>query len=132
MSQENVEIVRRSFDAWSAGDLARWGSMHHPDVVVVPPDGWPEGEQPHSREEWLAQAARLIDSWTEQRVEVRRIHDVGGRVVALFEWITRGKGSHIELRTDMALVATVRGGLITRAVYYANHVEALEAVGLSE
>jgi ketosteroid isomerase-like protein len=132
MSEENVEVVRRSFDAWNAADLARWVAMHHPEVEVIPPDGWPEGEPPRSREEWLAQAHRLIDSWAEQRVEPKRIIDAGDRVVALFEWVTRGQGSHIDLRTEMALIATVHGGLITRAVYYANHAEALEAVGLSE
>jgi ketosteroid isomerase-like protein len=132
MPQQNVEVVRRAFDAWNAGDLAQWGEMHHPEVVVVPPDGWPEGEPPRSREEWLAQAGRLIDSWAEQRVDVVGIHDVGERVVGLFEWVTRGKGSHIGLVTEMALIATVRDGLITRAVYYVSHAEALEAVGLSE
>lgn len=130
MSQENVETLRRAVEAWNAGDLARWVSMHHPDVVVLPPDGWPDGATALSREEWLAQAHRLIDSWAEQRIKVTRIHDAGERVVALFEWVTRGKGSQIDLVTDMALIATVRDGLITRTIYYANHAEALEAVGL--
>jgi len=132
MSQENLEVMRRSFDAWNAGDLARWGAMHHPKVEVTPPDGWPESEPPRSREEWLAQAGRLIDSWASQRVDVVRIQDAGGRVVGLFEWVTRGKGSDIDLVTEMALIATVENGLITRAVYYASHAEALEAVGLSD
>ena len=131
MSQENMEVVRRSFDAWNAGDLARWVSMHHSEVIVIPPDGWPEGEPPRSRDEWLAQAGRLIDSWAEERVDVVRIHDAGDRVVALFNWVTRGRGSQIDLVTNMALIATVRDGLITRAEYYNDHDEALEAAGLS-
>jgi ketosteroid isomerase-like protein len=132
MSQENVKLVRRSFDAWNVGDLGRWISMHHPEVEVVPPEGWPEAEAPSSREEWLAQARRLLDSWAEQRVEPTQIIGTGERVVALFEWVTRGKGSHIDLMTEMALIATVRDGLITRAAYYNDHAEALQAVGLSE
>jgi ketosteroid isomerase-like protein len=121
MSQDNVELVRRSFDAWNVGDLSRWISMHHPEV-----------EPPGSREEWLAQARRLLDSWAEQRVEPKQIVDMGERVVVLFEWVTRGQGSHIDLITEMALIATVRAGLITHAAYYTDHAEALQAVGLSE
>jgi ketosteroid isomerase-like protein len=132
MSRENVELVRRSFDVWNVGDLAGWISMHHPEVEVVPPDGWPEAEPPRSREDWLAQARRLIDSWAEQRVEPKRIVDRGEHVVVLFEWVTRGQGSHIDLMTEMALIATVRGGLITRAAYYNSHAEALQAMGLPE
>jgi ketosteroid isomerase-like protein len=101
-------------------------------VVVVPPDGWPEGEQPRSREEWLAQAALLRDSWTEQRIEVRRIADAGDRVLVLFTWVTTGKGSRIALETDMGCVATVHDGLITHLVYFSDHAQALAAVGLAQ
>lgn len=132
MSQEAVELMRRSFDAWNAGELDLWISLHHPEVEVVPPDGWPEGEPPRSREEWLVQAHRLIDSWAEQRVEPREIVDTGDRVLVLFDWIARGQGSQIDLDTEMALIATVHDGQITRAVYYTGHAEALAAVGLSE
>jgi len=132
MSQENVELVRRSFDAWNVGDLAGWISMHHPEVEVVPPEGWPEAERPRSREEWLAQARRILDSWAAQRVEAKQIVDTAERVVVLFEWVTRGKGSQIDLMTEMGLIATVRDGLITRAAYYNDPADALEAVGLSE
>jgi ketosteroid isomerase-like protein len=131
MSQENVEVVRRSLDVWNAGDLPRWISMHHPDVEVVPPDDWPEAEPPRSREEWLAQARRLIESWAEQRVDAKRTVDMGDRVVVLFEWVTRGRGSQIDLTREMALIATVREGLITRAEYYNDHAGALEAAGLT-
>jgi ketosteroid isomerase-like protein len=132
MSQETVEIVRRQFELWNRDDLTAWGLTHHPDVTVVPPAGWPEGEQPGSREEWLAQAALLRDSWTEQRIEVRRIADAGDRVLVLFTWVTKGKGSHIALETDMGCVATVHDGLIRHLVYFSDHAQALEAVGLSE
>ncbi len=58
MSQADVELVCRSFDLWNRGDLTEWIAVHHPDVVVVPPDGWPEGAQTlFSRDEWLARKA---------------------------------------------------------------------------
>jgi ketosteroid isomerase-like protein len=42
MSQENVEIVRRQFKAWSAGNLDEWAEAWDRDVVVIAPKGWPE------------------------------------------------------------------------------------------
>jgi ketosteroid isomerase-like protein len=133
MSQADVELVYRSFDLWNRGDLTEWIAGHHPEVVVVPPDGWPEGAQTLvSRDEWLAQALRLTDSWAEQHFEIQRVADAGDSVLVLFRWITRGKGSDIPLVTDMAGVATVQDGLVTRWVFFNDPSEALEAVGLSE
>jgi ketosteroid isomerase-like protein len=132
MSQENLEVVRRTFELWNRGDLTEWAAMHHPNVVVVPPEGWPEGEQLRSRDGWLAQALRLMDSWDTQRVEISRIVRGDDGVLVLFRWITRGKGSQIDLIADMGAVATVRDGLITQFVYFTDQAEALEAAGLLE
>ena len=132
MSRENVELIRHVFEMWNRGDLAAWGLMHHPDVVVIPPDGWPEGEQVQSRDEWLAQAMRLTDSWEDQRIEIQTMRDAGDTVVVVFDWITRGKGSHIDLVSEMACVATVRDGLIARLAYFLDRAEALTAVGLRQ
>lgn len=60
MSKENVEIVRRSFDLWSEGSLDEWAQAFDPEVVVQPPDGWPEGEV-RGLDAWLRQAERLRD-----------------------------------------------------------------------
>ena len=34
MSQENVEIVRRGFDAWNAGRMDALRDLYAPDVIV--------------------------------------------------------------------------------------------------
>ena len=70
MSQENVEIVRRSMELWNEGDLAAFVALHHPDVVVVPPDTRPDGEVSRGREAWLRQGMRIKDSWESDRVEL--------------------------------------------------------------
>ena len=56
MSQENVEIVRRQFKLWSEGDLGGWGQCWTHDVVVIPPDRWPEGGD---IEAWMRGVAKL-------------------------------------------------------------------------
>jgi hypothetical protein len=42
MSQENVEIVQATVEAWNAGDMDARRELHDPDVIVRPPEGWPE------------------------------------------------------------------------------------------
>ena len=132
MSQENVEIVRRVYERWNNGDLAGWKEMHAPDVVVVPPEGWPEGDTSTNRDAWFDQAMRLRDSWDAQRLEVDEIRDLGDRLLSFLRWVTRGKDSGIELETPMASVTTVEGGKIVEQSYFLDQQSALKAVGLSE
>jgi ketosteroid isomerase-like protein len=42
MSQENVELVKRGFDACNAGDSDACRAIYDPDVVVRTAEGWPE------------------------------------------------------------------------------------------
>ena len=42
MSQENVEVVRASYEAWNAGDMDAVRALTDPDVLLRHPDGWPE------------------------------------------------------------------------------------------
>jgi hypothetical protein len=44
MSQENVEVVRGQFEAWNAGNLDQWAEAWDREVVVVAPEGWPDGK----------------------------------------------------------------------------------------
>ena len=42
MSQENVEVVRATFEAWNAGDMDAVRELYDPDVSLRMPEGWPE------------------------------------------------------------------------------------------
>jgi ketosteroid isomerase-like protein len=42
MSQENVEIVRASFEAWNAGDMDAFRELYDPDVILRMDANWPE------------------------------------------------------------------------------------------
>jgi ketosteroid isomerase-like protein len=42
MSQENVEIVRATFEAWNAGDMDALREPCDPDVLTRTPEGCPE------------------------------------------------------------------------------------------
>ena len=133
MSQENVEIVRRQFKLWSEGDLDGWGQCWTHDVVVIPPDRWPEGGEIRGLDAWRRQAERLRDSWEQARIEIDEIRPVGpDQVVSRFRYVTQGKDGEMSFDTSMAVAYVVRDRKIEHATYCWKFEEALEAAGLSE
>ncbi|HEY6637275.1 MAG TPA: nuclear transport factor 2 family protein [Solirubrobacterales bacterium] len=99
MSKENVEIVLDQWDAWSDGNLDRWAQGWDPEVVVVAPKGWPEGDVEQGIEAWRRQAQRLRDTWAEARIEVDEIRDVKDRVLVRFRYVTVGEDTGIPFET---------------------------------
>ena len=125
--------MREAYAAWNEASFERWKSMHREDVVVIPPEAFPEGDPTEDREAWFAQAMRLTDSWEEQRIDLEEIHDVpGDRVLSLFRWVTKGKDCGISLDTPMASITTVQGGRIARLEFYMDREEARRKAGLTE
>ena len=132
MSAENVEVVRRAFDAWNAGDLDAFVDAHDPDVVVVAPEGWPEGAVSEGIEAWSLQAERLRDTWEEARAEIDEIRAAGDdRVVARLRYVTRGQDTNIPFETPMSVLFVLKASKISRAQYYWDAGEAFEGAGLS-
>jgi ketosteroid isomerase-like protein len=132
MSQENLDVVRRSIELWNEGDLAAFVALHHPDVAVVPPDTWPDGEVTRGREAWLREGMRIKDSWESDRATVGHLHEAGSNVIIQLRWIAKGKDSGIEVETQLWVVYTLSAGSITRVEYFLDRSRALEAVGLKE
>jgi len=131
MSEENVAIAVAAFEAWNRGHWDAFGALHHRDIVLVTPEGWPEPRM----EGWEAmrrQFLRLKDAWSDERIEIDAVEDAGANVLVDWRWITSGKFSGIPSDTAFISVSTVRGGLITQVEYFFDRERALEAAGLSE
>jgi ketosteroid isomerase-like protein len=131
MSQENLAIVRDVFGRFGANDrdFSNWDE----DVVVIPPDGWPEGGEIRGLDAWRRQVERLRDSWDDARIEIDEMLPVDDeRVLTIFRYVTRGRDGALAFDTTMGSVFTLRGDRIVRAEYFRSADEALEAAGLSE
>ena len=130
MSQENVEIVRDVFGRFGANDrdFSNWDE----DVVVIPPEGWPEGGEIRGLDAWRRQVERLRDSWEDARIEIDEIRPIDDeRVLTIFRYVTRGRDGTLAFDTTMGSVFTLRGDRIVRAEYFRSADDALEAAGLS-
>ena len=147
MSRENVELVLgfiqpgpdvdfvplfRDDDVWAVLAEAT-APFYHADFEILA-RGLPGGDKTYigldgMKAVWLDWLA----PWATYRAEVEKAVDLGKRVLLLYHSFGRLEGSTTEIKDELASVWTIRDGKIAAVEFYAtSHVEALEAVGLSE
>jgi ketosteroid isomerase-like protein len=134
MSQENVEIVRRAYDALNRGDFDGALADASPDFeyvasgIITGAGGVYRGPEEFRRAfiEWF------WAEFDEPRMEVREVTEAGDQV--LVSAINRGRGrqSGVETSWQIWQLWTVRDGRIVRGRGFASKAEALKAVGLRE
>jgi ketosteroid isomerase-like protein len=128
VSDDNLEIVRRQFELWNEGDLDAAIAHYHPDVVMIAPEGWPEGPRTDGADAWRRQAERLRDTWGRARVEIDELRAIGDeRVVARIRYLTEGADKAISFDTPMGAMFVIEAGRITRGEYSWSFDQALEA-----
>ena len=131
MSQENVEKVQRSLDAFYRGDKAAWRELTAPDIEAVPVGDWPEGRLRGQDAVWDFLVAS-DEPWEPGPYELAEVVD-GDRTVAIrLHRHLRGTASGVEVDYDYWAVFTFRDGRAIRVEWFEARAEALEAAGLSE
>src|SRR5262245_62928894 len=134
MSQANLELARRGWEAWSRGDLdARaeiWDSAIVWDVSHF--RDWPEpsyvGIDGVNRfaGEWL-------EVWDDYEVGVdETLTAPDGRVISLAWQRGKGRQSGLQMEFEWAQIFTFRDGKVIRIDNYDNRETALQAAGLGE
>src|SRR5215217_5006961 len=131
MSRENVEVVRRSVDAWNRRNQKAWLALYHPDVEV----DWSRSRGPlkgfyHGR---AALQSFWNDYWSVFEAAHFEAHDFidgGSEVVVPNTTHVRGRQG-IETVARSNVVYTVEHGQITRFRMFQERAEALAAAGLS-
>jgi ketosteroid isomerase-like protein len=130
MSRENVEVVRRYYEAWNAYALAAIGDLCDPDIVVHHVEGWPEPGPSVGREAALHLVEQLREAWDGDTLNpVGDFIEAGDKVIVRDVWHGTGRGPEADL--EFTRVFTLRKGRIRSIEIFWDHGEALEAVGLS-
>ena len=132
MSQENVEVMRRHYEAGLRGDWAAVLRDIDPDVEFVELPAF--GTKTYHGHQGLIDALTWWPSqWDEFETELLQVVDVDDEhVVSLFRNHGRGKASGVEVVEEVAFLGTFRNGKVTRVEMFRGVAEALEAVGLRE
>ena len=78
MSEENVEVVRRAIEAFSACGVEGVAEFVHPDVVVEEPPTQPGARTARGTEDAARTLSAFNETWEEHRTETEEIRDLGG------------------------------------------------------
>jgi ketosteroid isomerase-like protein len=132
MSQENVELVRRRFDAFNRGDLTAMIELTDPDAVWWDRADDPWAGEPHRGRDACFQHLAEILKDADLHAQPQEFIDAGDRVVVGVHLVGRGRTSGVAFEEHEYHVFTLRGGKVTETREYRRRAEALEAVGLKE
>jgi ketosteroid isomerase-like protein len=135
MSQKNVEAFKRVIDANNRGDYDAVLEECDPDIEWHAIFGMMFGGEAtvvRGHEAVLEHFRELDEGFAVRDVQWSEFRDIGERVVALGHVRAEGRESGVALDSPWAGVADFRGGKICGFRDYLDHIEALEAAGLSE
>jgi uncharacterized protein len=135
MSREDVEVVRRIYDAAARRDSEAVLERYDPAVeldaralgLVAPNDGTYRGHKG-----LRALFGEWHEAWGEIEYSYDELIDAGDQVISVVERHARGRSSGIEVEREFALLWTVRGGKVVRVVWFLSREEALEAAGMGD
>ncbi len=132
MSHENIEIVRRSLDAYSRRDVAALRALNDPDLELdwSASRGFQAGIY-HGFDTALGFYHEYFEAFEEIVFDIDRVIDADGDVLISNTARQRGRDG-IEVTARSALVFTVRHGLITRIRLFQGWDDALRALGLTD
>jgi ketosteroid isomerase-like protein len=131
VAEENIELVRRAFEAFSRRDLEALLELVHPDGEFVAPTGSIAGRGTPYRghdgmRQYFEDVARI---WEELEVIPHEFREVGNQVVALGRVYGRGLDGLL-VDSPTGWVWTIEGDKIVRGEVFTSRQEALDAVGL--
>ena len=137
MSEENVEIVRRVYDAVSRGDTETVLAAYDPDVETEfsrSPFAGVLKRSVYRGHEGLRSffRERYQEAWADIEDTCEELIDAGENVISVVNTRGRGRASGAEVERTHYGVWTIQQGRIVRVVWLGTRTEALEAAGLSE
>jgi ketosteroid isomerase-like protein len=131
MSQENVDIVRRSVEAFLAGDIESALSYLHPEVQWHGTiGGLDEGRIHRGHDAVIASFAENLASWEQLTLEPEDYIEAGDSVVVLWHEVAKSRHSEVEMETRTAVVYTLRDGLVVEVQGYMDRDAAFASLGI--
>jgi ketosteroid isomerase-like protein len=134
VSEENVEIVRRGYEAINAGDFERAFEFFDPKAEIRPGVDVPDldfEDVYYGPEGFLQFHARMSEAWDELRWEPEEYIPAGDDVVVFIRFYGIGKGSGVPVEQPIGHVCTMRDGKLVKHVTFWDRQKAREAAGLA-
>jgi uncharacterized protein len=131
MADEDVEVVRRAYEAYSKGDLAAAVSAYSEDTVWDVSRFRPDEGVHHGLDELAKYIGSWRETWRDHSFSLERVVDAGDVVVAVIRESGRGTSSGAPVTIRYGQVITVRDAKIVETVVYRDPEDAFDAAGVS-
>jgi uncharacterized protein len=131
MSRENVEIVRRSFEAFARGDFETAFAAHAPDTSWCTASDEPDQQTYRGLDGLRKLVASLDELWEGRFAGTMTFEDFidrGDWVVVPWHARMHGRMSGIDVEVEETYAVRVREGKIVRVDEFRSSGQALEAV----
>ena len=134
MSQVNVEIVRRVFEASARGDAEAVLALYDSEVEWDASRTQSGIEDPYYRgHEGLRRFFRQWrEAWEIDEYKCDELIDASDAVISITTQRDRGRASGLQIERTLAGIWTIRDSKVVRVVWFPTRQEALEAMGLRE
>jgi ketosteroid isomerase-like protein len=137
MPQENVEVVRRIYEAAARRDAPAVLALYDPEVEVdftrAPLGGLTQTGVFRGLENLQLFFREYYEAWENLDDSYDELFAVGEQVISVATVSGRGRASGLEIQlSDQAGLWTLRDGRVIRVVWFPTRAEALEAAGLRE
>ncbi|HEY7453906.1 MAG TPA: nuclear transport factor 2 family protein [Thermoleophilaceae bacterium] len=132
MSRENVDKTRDFIEAYNRRDFAAALENFDPNIQWVLP-ALQSSDSAQGTDAVRRFWEGLDETMEELRLDPQEFVDAGDRVAVRLRYFGRGKGSGVEIESEMYhQVATFRDGTIVRMEYVTSWPEALEVAGIEQ
>lgn len=135
MSQDNVDTMREIFDLVNDRGVAAatdaFADLLDPDFELVEASNVPDHESYSGRDAFIANMAKLEQSFEGLQIEPIEFVDLEDKLVAVVSISGRGRAGGAPVKTTFAQLWTLRDGKATSLRDFATKSEAL-AAGLHE
>ena len=127
---EGLEVGRRIWDAFNAGEMDAFWELVHPDCVMATDARWPGGGEYNGREAYRRFLEQFMEAFAEVRfAEDREPEHVGDWTLFHGCWVGSGASTGIESASPAFTVAILaRDGTIREARFFFVEDEAREFV----
>jgi ketosteroid isomerase-like protein len=132
VSRDNLDVVRRGYEARSAGRIVEWIDTLHPDIEWDI-SGHPLPDFPvrgSGRDAFVGHITKYWSLWNDYAQTVQRTVEVGDDVVVVLLEQARLRNCDEPVEREVATVWTIRDGVRVRFRAFAREADALKAVGI--
>jgi ketosteroid isomerase-like protein len=122
VSRENVELVRRHYEAWNRGDVDMVVAVFAPNIEWHGHPRLPEPGPYRGRDQVKRWMEQFREAWGELMAEPVELLDAGNSVVTLVHMTGRGRGSGVEVQggVDVHVLTLGPDGVTFFAIYPAD------------